>query len=280
MAKKGGLGKGLDALFDDNTNDEVQSKITVRLNEIEPNKSQPRTDFDEEAIANLADSIKEHGLLQPLLVRPLEVGGYQIVAGERRWRACRMLGMSEVPVIIRDLSDKETMQIALVENLLRENLNPIEEAMGYKDLMDNYDMTQEEVAKTVGKPRSSIANSLRMLNLPDEIREYLKEGDITAGHAKALAAISNEEDMIAAARKAAAGLLTVRDIEKLAQKKEKKRKETDVFKDSYYKEMELSLNEHLGRKVKIDYSKNKGTLQLEFYDEDDLKSIISRMFRE
>lgn len=280
MAKKGGLGKGLDALFDDNTNDEVQSKITVRLNEIEPNKSQPRTDFDEEAIANLADSIKEHGLLQPLLVRPLEVGGYQIVAGERRWRACRMLGMSEVPVIIRDLSDKETMQIALVENLLRENLNPIEEAMGYKDLMDNYDMTQEEVAKTVGKPRSSIANSLRMLNLPDEIREYLKEGDITAGHAKALAAISNEEDMIAAARKAAAGLLTVRDIEKLAQKKEKKRKETDVFKDSYYKEMELSLNEHLGRKVKIDYSKNKGTLQLEFYDEDDLKSIISRMIRE
>lgn len=280
MAKKGGLGKGLDALFDDNTNDEVQSKITVRLNEIEPNKSQPRTDFDEEAIANLADSIKEHGLLQPLLVRPLEVGGYQIVAGERRWRACRMLGMSEVPVIIRDLSDKETMQIALVENLLRENLNPIEEAMGYKDLMDNYDMTQEEVAKTVGKPRSSIANSLRMLNLPDEIREYLKEGDITAGHAKALAAISNEEDMIAAAKKAAAGLLTVRDIEKLAQKKEKKRKETDVFKDSYYKEMELSLNEHLGRKVKIDYSKNKGTLQLEFYDEDDLKSIISRMIQE
>lgn len=280
MAKKGGLGKGLDALFDDNTNDEVQSKITVRLNEIEPNKSQPRTDFDEEAIANLADSIKEHGLLQPLLVRPLEVGGYQIVAGERRWRACRMLGMSEVPVIIRDLSDKETMQIALVENLLRENLNPIEEAMGYKDLMDNYDMTQEEVAKTVGKPRSSIANSLRMLNLPDEIREYLKEGDITAGHAKALAAISNEEDMIAAARKAAAGLLTVRDIEKIAQKKDKKRKETDVFKDSYYKEMELSLNEHLGRKVKIDYSKNKGTLQLEFYDEDDLKSIISRMIQE
>lgn len=280
MAKKGGLGKGLDALFDDNTNDEVQSKITVRLNEIEPNKSQPRTDFDEEAIANLADSIKEHGLLQPLLVRPLEVGGYQIVAGERRWRACRMLGMSEVPVIIRDLSDKETMQIAMVENLLRENLNPIEEAMGYKDLMDNYDMTQEEVAKTVGKPRSSIANSLRMLNLPDEIREYLKEGDITAGHAKALAAISNEENMIAAARKAAAGLLTVRDIEKLAQKKEKKRRETDVFKDSYYKEMELSLNEHLGRKVKIDYSKNKGTLQLEFYDEDDLKSIISRMIRE
>lgn len=280
MAKKGGLGMGLEALFDDNSTSDIQAKVTVRLNEIEPNKSQPRTDFDETAIANLADSIKEHGLLQPLLVRPLEVGGYQIVAGERRWRACRMLGLDEVPVIIKELDDRETMQIALVENLLRENLNPIEEAMGYKELIDSYDMTQEEVAKTVGKPRSSIANSLRMLSLPDEIREYLKNGDITIGHAKALAAIEDKEEMLLIAKKAAAGLLTVRDIEKLSKKKENPEVKEEVITNSYYKEMELSLHEHLGRKVKIDYKNNKGKLQLEFYDEEDLKQLITNMLGE
>ena len=280
MAKKGGLGMGLEALFDDNSTSDIQAKVTVRLNEIEPNKAQPRTDFDETAIANLADSIKEHGLLQPLLVRPLDVGGYQIVAGERRWRACRMLGLDEVPVIIKELDDKETMQIALVENLLRENLNPIEEAMGYKELIDSYDMTQEEVAKTVGKHRSSIANSLRMLSLPEEIREYLKNGDITIGHAKALAAIEDKEEMLLIAKKAAAGLLTVRDIEKLSKKKENPQIKEQVITNTYYKEMELSLHEHLGRKVKIDYKNNKGKLQLEFYDEEDLKQLITNMLGE
>ena len=268
---------GLDALFDDNTN-EVQAKQTVRLNDIEPNKAQPRTDFDEESIANLADSIREHGLLQPLLVRPLEDGGYQIVAGERRWRACRMLGLSEVPVLIKDLSDKETAQIALIENLQRENLNPIEEAAGYRDLMDKYGMTQEAVAKTVGKSRPSVANALRMLNLPVEIQGYLRSGDISAGHAKALASIGDEALMLETAKKAADGLITVRGIEKISVKADyaEEKKETER-PDSYFKEMELGLRNKLGRKVQVSFSKNKGKLELEFYDKEDLSELAKKL---
>lgn len=277
MAKKGGLGMGLDALFDDNSN-EVQAKQTVRLNDIEPNRAQPRTDFDEQTIATLADSIREHGLLQPLLVRPLEHGGYQIVAGERRWRACRMLGLSEIPVVIRELSDKETSQIALIENLQRENLNPIEEAGGYRDLMEKYGMTQEAVAKTVGKSRPSVANALRLLNMPKPIQEYLRKGEITAGHAKALASIDDEAFMLEVAKKAADGLITVRGIEKISAKADRDEEKAEKQRpDSFYQEMELGLRNELARKVRVSYSKNKGTLEIEFYDKEDLGELARRL---
>lgn len=277
VAKKGGLGMGLDALFDDNSN-EVQAKQTVRVNDIEPNKSQPRTDFDEESIASLADSIRAHGLLQPLLVRPLTNGGYQIVAGERRWRACRMLGLSEIPVIIRELSDMETAQIALIENLQRENLNPIEQALGFKGLMDTYDMTQESVSKTVGKSRSTVANSLRLLNLPNEIQVMLRKGDITTGHAKALASISDEKLMLEVAEKAANGQITVRAIEKISAKADYDEEKQEIEKkDSYFTEMELGLRNELGRKVSVNFSKNKGTLVLEFYDKEDLSELAKKL---
>ena len=201
MASKGGLGIGLGALFEDNKT-ESDSGQMLRVSEIEPNRGQPRKNFDDETISALADSIKEHGILQPILVRPYG-SGYQIVAGERRWRAARMLGMSEVPVQIKELSDLEAMQLALIENLQRENLNPVEEAKGYSELVESYGMTQEEVAKTVGRSRSSVANAMRLLALPEEIQEMLENGDISTGHGKALLAFDDEEKMLDAARKAA-----------------------------------------------------------------------------
>lgn len=274
MAKKGGLGMGLGALFDDNSNEAEQSTQIARLSDIEPNRNQPRTDFDESLIANLADSIREHGLLQPILVRPVEGGTFQIVAGERRWRACRMLGMLEVPVVIREFDDMQTAQVALIENLQRENLNPLEEAHGYRDLMDKYGMTQDAVSKIVGKSRSAIANSLRMLKLPHEIQELLRNGDITIGHAKALAGIDDEDYMIELAQRAANGALSVRAIEKISAKDESNNESIgEQNADSYYKEMEISLKNVLGRKVRVIFAKNKGILQLEFYDKEDLAAL-------
>lgn len=275
---KGGLGVGFDALFSDNTN-EVQVKKTLRTSELEPNRDQPRKVFTEEAITSLADSIREHGMIQPILVRPLASGSYQIVAGERRWRAARMLGLDEVPVNIRELSDFEAMQIALIENLQRENLNPVEEALGYKELMENYDMTQEKVAKTVGKSRSAIANAVRLLSLPERVLKLLENGDISSGHAKALLGFEDKELLIATALKAAEGSLTVRQVERAAQKStEPQDSGSDEKKiDNYFKEMELSLNERLGRKVRIDYGKNKGALILEFYDKSDLAGLADKL---
>ena len=268
---------GLDALFSDNAN-EVQAKQTVRVNDIEPNKSQPRTDFDEESIATLADSIREHGLLQPLLVRPLGHGGYQIVAGERRWRACRMLGLNEIPVVIKELSDQETAQVALIENLQRENLNPMEEAAGYKDLMEKYGMTQEAVSKTVGRSRPAVANALRLLNLPEEIQRYLRGGTLSSGHAKALASIDDKTLMLETAKKAADGLLTVRGIEKISAKADQDEEKKEALRpDSYFKEMELGLSSELGRKVHVSFSKNKGRLELEFYDKEDLSELAKKL---
>ncbi len=272
---KGGLGSGMDLLFEDNVS-QVQVKKTLRLSELEPNRSQPRKSFDESAISTLADSIREHGILQPILVRPLAFGGYQIVAGERRWRAARMLGLDEVPVIIRDLTDLETAQIALIENLQRENLNPLEEAQGYKRLQDDFDMKQDEIAKTVGRSRSAVANALRLLKLPEEVHELLIDGSISAGHARALLGFTDETAMILAAQKAAAGLLTVRQLEKLAAEKpaaEPKIQQTD----SYFREMEISLHDKLARKVKVEFKKNKGTLVLEFYDKEDLRALAEKL---
>ncbi len=280
---KGGLGAGLDTLFSDNTN-EIQVKKTLRVSEIEPNRDQPRKSFSDEAITALAESIREHGMLQPILVRPLATGGYQIVAGERRWRAARMLGLDEVPVNIRELSDIETMQIALIENLQRENLNPVEEAMGYKELMENYGMTQDKVAKIVGRSRSAVANSVRLLTLPERVIKMLEKGELSVGHAKALLGFENEELLIATALKAADGGLTVRQVERAAQKSAEETEQTenksDRKIDNYFTEMEISLRNTLGRKVKVDYGKNKGVLILEFYDKEDLSALADKLAKE
>ena len=279
---KGGLGAGLDTLFSDNTS-EVQVKKTLRIAEIEPNRDQPRKNFSDEAISALADSIREHGMLQPILVRPISTGGYQIVAGERRWRAARMLALDEVPVTIRELSDAETMQIAIIENLQRENLNPIEEANGYNELIEKFGMTQEKVAKMVGRSRSAIANAVRLLSLPDRVVKMLENGEISAGHGRALLGFENEELLIATALRAVDGGLTVRQVERAAQKsaEAKEAKASDNKKiDNYFVEMELSLNERLGRRVKVDYGKNKGALILEFYDKEDLAALADKLAKE
>lgn len=283
MAKKSGLGKGLDALFEDNIN-ESQGTQTIRMSEIEPNKTQPRRHFDENAITTLADSIRQHGLIQPILVRSTGTG-YQIVAGERRWRACRMLGMSEIPAVVKEFSDSETAQIALIENIQREDLNPIEEAAAYKELMENYDMTQEELSKAVGKSRSAIANAVRLLNMPEKVQELLRKGELSAGQAKAIAAAESEEQMIDLAERAANGQITVRAIEKLLAQKDDEEKEEPAKADTekkqamnYLTEMEISLHETLSRKVKINSKDGKkGTITIDFFDPDDLSNIASKL---
>ena len=278
-SKRGGLGKGLDAIFIDNEPEESNSAITLKISEIEPNKSQPRKEFDENALAELADSIAQHGVLQPLLVRPIADGGYQIVAGERRWRASRMAGLTEVPVVIRELTDSETMELALIENLQREDLSPVEEAMGYKQLMDEYGFSQDQVSKTVGKSRPSVANALRLLNLPEEILYLVNTGKISSGHGRTLLAFKNPNDMLKSAKLRTEEEISVRELERMAKKSnlefENKDKEDKPEKKekrlSYYDEVELSLNEHLGRKVNVTGdSKNKGVLEIEFYSKEDL----------
>jgi ParB family chromosome partitioning protein len=279
----GGLGSGLDSLFSDNIT-EVQVKKTLRVSEIEPNREQPRKNFSDETITALAESIRDHGMLQPILVRPMSDGSYRIVAGERRWRAARMLGLDEVPVNIKEMDDNEAMQIALIENLQRENLNPIEEAMGYRELMDKFGMTQDSVAKTVGRSRSAVANAVRLLSLPERVQKLLENDEISVGHAKALMGFENQELMIATALKAADGGLTVRQVERAAQKSTEESDEikakSDSKIDNYFVEMEISLNERLGRKVKVDYGKNKGVLMLEFYDKEDLAAIADKLANE
>lgn len=279
----GGLGSGLDSLFSDNTT-EVQVKKTLRITEIEPNREQPRKNFSDEAITALAESIRDHGMLQPILVRPMEDGSYRIVAGERRWRAARMLGLDEVPVNIKEMTDTEAAQLALIENLQRENLNPVEEAMGFKELIEKYGMTQDAVAKTIGRSRSSVSNSMRILALPDRILNMVEDGELSLGHAKALLSFENEDLMIATAVKAANGGLTVRQVERASQKslenEDEQSEKSNHRIDNYFVEVELSLKEALGRKVKVDYGKNKGALTLEFYDKDDLAAIVKRLAEE
>ena len=276
--KKGGLGMGLGALFSDNAS-EVQGKSTLRISEIEPNRLQPRKDFDEEAIASLADSIKDHGLLQPIVVRPYG-RAYQIVAGERRWRAARVAGLGEVPVVIKEFSDSEAMQIALIENLQRENLNPVEEALGYRELSEKYDMTQESIAEMTGRSRSAVTNAIRILGLPDEVLEMIRNGQVSTGHAKVLLALDDEKTIKELAAQVADGVLTVRALENAVNslKSEKKGKTPPKKTDTYFREMELSLKERLGRKVLIkNKSNDKGTLVLEFYNKDDLREIADRL---
>lgn len=280
MAKKmSGLGKGLGALMLENATDEMLTENELPINEIIPNRDQPRKTFDEAALEELAQSIKQHGVLQPLLVRPIPSGGYQLVAGERRWRACRIAGLNKVPVVIKELTDTETMEIAIIENLQREDLNPIEEAEGLQALIDKCGYTQEEVAVSVGKSRPAIANSLRLLRLPQEVRDMTKNGDISAGHARALLAFDNEAMMLEAAKNIVSNKMTVRDVERLAKIKETDdpRRRRMRRRDSFYDEVELSLSETLGRKVKVYTGRGSGTLEIEFYSQEDLKELANKL---
>lgn len=281
MAKKiGGLGRGLDAIMIDNSTEDGNKSLTLKISELEPNHNQPRKDFDEKALTELAESIKQHGLIQPILVRPLMGGGYQIVAGERRYRASRMAGLTEVPVTIRDLTDEETMQIALIENLQRENLNPLEEALGYQSLMEEYDLSQEEVAQAVGKSRPAVANTLRLLNLPKPVLELIKDGKISSGHGRALLALETDEEKIRIANQIVADDLSVRQVEKLTKKKPEKQKEdTPEPIVPYFTMVEQQLSENLGKKVKVTKQKGKkgGILQIEFYSDEELKELALKL---
>lgn len=280
MAKRQGLGKGLEKLFSENDTEGMVSTNTLPLSEIVPNKDQPRKTFDEAALDELADSIRQHGILQPLLVRPMATGGYQLVAGERRWRASKRAGLKEVPVVVKELSDTETMEIAIIENLQREDLNPIEEAEGLQALIDKCGFTQEQVAVSVGKSRPAIANSLRLLKLPSEVRDMAKNGEISAGHARALLAFDNEALIYEAAQNIVKNKMTVRDIERLAKMSEKSGNvsvKRSKRRDSFYDEVELSLSETLGRRVKVYNGKEKGTLEIEFYSIEDLKNIANKL---
>lgn len=280
MASKiGGLGKGLDALFAENAVEEQGKTVAVRLSDIEPNRSQPRKQFDEAALDDLAASISQHGVLQPLLVRPLPSGRYSLVAGERRWRAARMAGLTEVPVVIREMTDQEAAELALIENLQREDLNPMEEAIGYRTLMDSYGMTQEEAAKAVNKSRPAVANALRLLNLPDELAAMVHSGTLSAGHARALLSFESKDQQLAAAKATVEQDLSVRALEKMAKTVRTKpvTERKMPMRDSFYNEAELLLSEKLGRKVRVQTKGEGGTLQLEFYGKDDLADIANRL---
>ena len=277
--KKGGLGKSMDAIIFENTEESTDGAVTVKLNEIEPNRDQPRKEFDSEALSELADSIAQHGVLQPLLLRPMFTGGYRIVAGERRWRAARMAGLSEVPAVIREMTDAEEMLFALIENLQREDLSPLEEARGYQTLIDAQGFTQEEVSQTVGKSRPAITNSLRLLNLPEDVQQMLDRGEITAGHARTLLSFKTPEAIRLGAEKAKEGA-SVRELETLA----KRLPETPASppppapkKSQYYEEAQLAVGQCLNRKVKVAGNKKKGLLTIEFYGEEDLRNLLSEL---
>ncbi len=277
MAKKlGGLGKGLDALFQDNSTP-AQGATELPMDEIFPDRNQPRKDFDDESLQELANSMREHGVLQPILVRPID-NGYQIVAGERRWRAARLAGLTSVPVNIRELSDFDAMSVALVENLQREDLNPIEEAEGYRKLSDATGWTQEQIAKRVGRSRPSIANSLRLLSLPEEVIDLLRAGKLTTGHAKAILSIADDETRISVAKIVSEKGLTVREAEKLSQKGMKQQHfSLPSTKDPVAAEVELALKEALGVEVKVKYKAGKGTLSLDFYSKDQLFDFANKL---
>lgn len=277
MAKKGGLGKGVDALFFDNAVEE--NAVTLPLDEIEPNREQPRKTFDETALAELADSIRAHGVLQPLLVRPSADGSYRLVAGERRYRAARMAGLSEVPVTVREMTDEEESVFALIENLQREDLNAIEEAEGLKQLIESYGLTQEQAASRVGKSRTAVTNALRLLNLPQSVTVLVKDGKISMGHARALLSVADETELLRIADLIVQSGISVRETERLCKQAGKVKKTPERRKksrDKFYDEVELALGEALGRTVKVFVGNGgRGTLEIEFFGTEDLKKLAA-----
>ena len=278
--KKGGLGRGLDALFADNAVEEnsAASAVKLSLNDIEPNKDQPRKTFDEEALAELAESIAQHGIIQPLLVRPMPDGSYQLVAGERRWRAARRAGLSEVPVVIREMSDSEMMELALIENLQREDLNPIEEAEGLQQLINTCGLTQETAAARVGRSRHAVANALRLLTLPAQVLALTRDGKLSAGHARALLPLTDEAKMLEIADLILKKGISVRETERLVKTASKEKKAPEKAaprRDTFYDEVELALTNSLGRRIKVNVNQkeNRGTIEIEFFDQQDLSDI-------
>ena len=283
MAMKiGGLGKGLDILLSENSLEDGARTVTLPIEEIIPNREQPRKQFDDEALADLSASIAQHGVLQPLLVRPMPDGSYQLVAGERRWRASRMAGLTEVPVVVRDMNEQEAAELALIENLQREDLNPMEEALGYQTLMETYGMTQEQAAQVVNKSRPAVANALRLLLLPPTVADMVATGALSAGHARTVLAFDGEDARIAAAEAAVAKGLSVRELERLAKaaKREPKAPKAPVHRDSFYDEVALALRESLGRQVKVAVGTKGGTLQIEFFDAEDLRALANKLSEE
>lgn len=276
-AKKGGLGRGLEALFNDNSADNGAS-VNVRLTEIEPNRDQPRQDFDEQALSELANSIAAHGLIQPIVVRPTAEGTYKIIAGERRWRACRMAGLDTVPVVIKEVDDKALTELALIENLQREDLNDIELALGFKALMESYGLTQEQVAQSMGKSRSAVTNTLRLLSLKDSELDAVRHGIISAGHARALLACEDEEIRAEMLDKAKNGA-SVRELEKMAAAvKKSKTEKKPKAKPTFYSEVEISLRNEMHRKVHVNPSGNgKGTLTIEFFSDEELSEFAKKL---
>lgn len=283
MAQKG-LGKGLGALLGD-MSEPVAEESAYRmlpLHRVEPNPEQPRQDFDEEELAALAESIRQHGILQPLTVRETGEGYYQIIAGERRWRAARMAELSEVPAILVEADNKKAMELALIENLQRQDLNSVEEALGYQALIEEFGLTQEEAATRVGKSRPAVANALRLLSLEERVLEMLRTGAITAGHAKAILMLKSGKKQLEAAQKIANLGLSVRQAELLCKNMSKEKEpvpEEPVLKVDYVKECEKSLSKHLGRGVKIVNGKRKGRFELEFYGQDDLQNLLDALMK-
>ncbi len=285
MATKKGLGRGLGALLDANsvieTTTETEKDVKkIKITQIEPNKTQPRRDFDEEKIQELSESIKEYGVLQPIVVKLNKNGFYTIIAGERRWRASRMAGLKEIPAVIKDVSEKTEKEITLIENIQRENLNSLEEAAGIKELIDVYGLTQEEVAKKIGRSRTAVTNTLRLLNLPDEIKEMLKQGKISQGHARALLSLENKVLAQEIAKKVIAEDMSVRKLESyiaslLKEKKPKKPTKEEIEIQRNIKALEESLSSELGTKIKIINKKNKGKIEIPYYSTEDFERIIN-----
>ena len=283
MASQKGLGKGLGALLGDALED-VSPKTpykTLPLHKVEPNKSQPRQDFDEEELEALAESIRLHGVIQPLTVRQLDSGYYQIIAGERRWRASRMAGLTEIPAVVIEADDKKAMELALIENLQRQDLNPVEEALGYQSLMSDYGLTQEETSGRVGKSRSAVANALRLLNLSVPVLEKVRSGELSAGHARAVLSLKSEKKQQEAAQKIIALGLSVRQAELLCKNMSAEPKKTPEMslKVDYVAECEKSLSQRLGRGVKIVSGKRKGRFELEFYGQEDLQYLLDALMK-
>ena len=284
MAAQKGLGKGLGALLGDYSDEPIEKSAYQKLpiHKVEPNPDQPRHDFDEEELQALADSIEEHGIIQPLTVRELSNGYYQIIAGERRWRAARLANLQEVPVVIIEADDKKAMELALIENLQRQDLNPVEEAMGYRSLMQDHGLTQDDAAKRVGKSRPAVANALRLLNLSQDVLEKVRDGSLSAGHARAVLTLKTEKKQLEAAQKIIALGLSVRQAELLCKNMSKEPapvKEDPVLKVNYVAECEKLLSKHLGRGVKIVNGKRKGRFELEFYGEEDLQVLLDALLK-